>query len=161
VRLAQQRRLKKRFPLVFRAFDPDRRRRGTPLGERTIECGPGWYALVARLARRLEAQIERLPRTSQRQVFCVQVKEKFGGLRFYMSATTTSMRATIDRATEESFHVCEDCGHPGKPRRRRGWVATLCDDHAKTRLGSTDADAQRNAWFLRSIRPVMKRSAGH
>jgi hypothetical protein len=151
MKLAQQRRLKKRFPLVFRAFDPDRRRRGTPLGERTIECGPGWYALVARLARRLEVQIDRLPRRSQRQVFCVQVKEKFGGLRFYMSATTTAMRDAIDRATDESFHICEDCGRPGKPRRRRGWVSTLCQAHAKARLGPTDADTQRNEWFVHSV----------
>jgi hypothetical protein len=149
--LAQQRRLKARFPLVFRKLGPDRRRRGTPIGERTIECGPGWCALVARLSRSLEKQIQRLPRSEQRRMYCVQVKEKFGRLRFYMRAATGSMHDTIARAAEKSFHICEDCGRVGKLRSPRGWMATLCDTHARKRRGTTDADAQRNDWALRSM----------
>lgn len=84
-------------------------------------------------------------------MYCVQVKEKFGGLRFYMSATTEAIHDTIARAAEKSFHSCEDCGRPGKLRRRRGWLATLCDEHAKKRRSSTDAGAQRDAWFLRTV----------
>jgi hypothetical protein len=131
--LAQQRRLKARFPLVFRKLHPDRYQRGTALGERTIECGPGWYALVARLAGTLEAQLQRQPPKQRRQMYCVQVKEKFGGLRFYMSAKTSSMDAAIRRAVAKSFRVCEDCGRGGTLRDRRGWYATLCDAHAIAR----------------------------
>jgi hypothetical protein len=138
VTLTQQRRLKERFPLLFRELHPDRRRRGSALSERTIECGPGWYALVATLARKLEPQIQELSPARRRDVFCVQVKEKFGGLRFYMNATTPALANAIDRAVEASFHICEDCGRPGRLRRRR-WLATLCDRHAKARRAPTEA----------------------
>jgi hypothetical protein len=154
--LAQQRRLKELFPLLFRELDLVQRRKGTPLGERTIECGPGWYGLVARLARTLEAHIQQLPPATRRDVYCVQVKEKFGGLRFYMRTTTTAIESAIDRAEEHSFHICEDCGRPGRLREGR-WLATLCDRHAKARQGPTDADAQRSRWSMMSLRGRARR----
>jgi hypothetical protein len=129
----QQRRLKARFPLVFRKLNLERRMKGSPIGERDIECGPGWYPLVARLARSLEAEIQALPRRAQRGIYCVQVKEKFGGLRFYMYGATPAMREAIQRFEDESFHVCEDCGRPGTLRELRGWFVTLCADHTHAR----------------------------
>jgi hypothetical protein len=145
MRLAQQRRLKARFPQVFRKLTPDGYQRGTPVGERTIECGPGWYALVAELAHTLERQIQRLPTKERQRVFCVQVKEKFGGLRFYMSSKTPAMAAAIERAVQKSFRICEDCGRAGKVRNRHGWLTTLCTAHEKERLAPTDVDADARA----------------
>jgi hypothetical protein len=50
----------------------------------------------------------------------LQVKEKFGNLRFYvrfdglrLSHADDAISRRIDAAMEESFHTCEVCGKPG------------------------------------------------
>lgn len=54
-----------------------------------------------------------------------QVKEKFGGLRFYIEAGTDEIYSRIGKAEEESYTICEFCGKPGKVRKR-AWIKTLC-----------------------------------
>jgi RNA polymerase-binding transcription factor DksA len=54
-----------------------------------------------------------------------QVKEKFGGLRFYIGGAEKEIHDRITKAEAESYHVCEVCGEPGK-LRQTGWVLTLC-----------------------------------
>lgn len=56
----------------------------------------------------------------------VQIKEKFGGLRYYMGSETKAMTEAISEAERKSFETCEQCGAPGK-LRRGGWISTLCD----------------------------------
>jgi hypothetical protein len=55
-----------------------------------------------------------------------QVKEKFGGLRFYVGAATPEMIKLIHAAEVETFTICEGCGKPGV-QRTGGWIKTLCD----------------------------------
>lgn len=57
-----------------------------------------------------------------------QVKEKFGGLRYYVGAVSAAGRSLIREAENKSFFICQECGQPGK-LRRHGWAATLCDEH--------------------------------
>ncbi|MGB8478936.1 MAG: hypothetical protein WCE63_08855, partial [Acidobacteriaceae bacterium] len=59
----------------------------------------------------------------------VQVKEKFGGLRFYVEDANEVIRQRIELAEMESFDTCEVCGKPGR-RRSGGWIQTQCDEHA-------------------------------
>jgi hypothetical protein len=59
----------------------------------------------------------------------VQVKEKFGGLRFYVQAATDTHYKYITFAESMSYRTCEECGAPGK-RYTDGWHTTLCDIHA-------------------------------
>ena len=59
----------------------------------------------------------------------VQVKEKFGGLRFYVQAATDEHYRYITFAESMSYRTCEDCGAPGKTYTD-GWHTTLCDVHA-------------------------------
>jgi hypothetical protein len=59
----------------------------------------------------------------------VQVKEKFGGLRFYVQAATDKHYQYITFAESMSYHTCEECGAPGKTYTD-GWHTTLCDIHA-------------------------------
>jgi hypothetical protein len=60
----------------------------------------------------------------------LQVKEKFGGLRFYVNCRRNeAMRQRIGIAADESFRTCEICGQPGRPRED-SWIKTLCDEHA-------------------------------
>lgn len=59
----------------------------------------------------------------------VQVKEKFGGLRFYVQAATSKHYDYISFAESMSYRTCEQCGAPGK-RYTDGWHKVLCDIHA-------------------------------
>lgn len=63
-----------------------------------------------------------------------QVKEKYGGLRFYDAGCPIVIWTEFDRlvglAEELSYKTCELCGDPGKPRNG-GWILTLCDKHYK------------------------------
>ena len=59
----------------------------------------------------------------------VQVKEKFGGLRFYVQAATDKHYSYISFAESMSYCTCEECGAPGKTYTD-GWHMTLCDIHA-------------------------------
>jgi hypothetical protein len=66
----------------------------------------------------------------------VQVKEKYGTLRFYCPAT-----AAIDKyvclAERLSSITCENCGKRGTPDES-GWVRTLCDA-CRNQLGSCES----------------------
>jgi hypothetical protein len=56
-----------------------------------------------------------------------QIKEKFGGLRFYMTHATDKMYDLINEAERKSYTTCEVCGAPGE-ERGGGWIRTLCDE---------------------------------
>jgi len=57
-----------------------------------------------------------------------QVKEKFGGLRFYINTTDKRIQSWVGFAECLSTKVCEECGAPGE-LRHGGWIRTLCDKH--------------------------------
>lgn len=67
-----------------------------------------------------------------------QVKEKFGGLRFYVNSATDNQYALISFAESMSYRTCETCGAPGKTYTD-GWHTTLCDIHAEM-AGLEDLD---------------------
>ncbi len=57
-----------------------------------------------------------------------QVKEKFGGLRFYCDSSTDEIDALIRAAEEESTRTCDVCGRQGTARGG-SWIRTRCDEH--------------------------------
>lgn len=90
----------------------------------------GWEQLVDSLCSVLEHHISYLSEEERGKMYCAQVKEKFGGLRFYMNMENQYISGAIAAAEIMSFHVCDVCGLPGS-RRMGGWVRTLCDLHHK------------------------------
>lgn len=65
----------------------------------------------------------------------IQVKVKFGGLRFYFttekrSETERMMRNLVSAAERSASRTCETCGKPGVARQGF-W--TLCDEDAEGR----------------------------
>ena len=61
----------------------------------------------------------------------VQVKEKFGSLRFYVSAATDEQYAMINLAEVMSSMTCEDCGKPGRIKAIGGWYRCQCPECRK------------------------------
>lgn len=98
-----------------------------------MECGEGWEPLVRTLCEKLDLLFRgsayKGPEGSiyDEAPFQVeQVKEKFGGLRFYVSWGTPEIWGLIEEAEAESFKVCEECGKEGKLTGKR-WLRTLCE----------------------------------
>ena len=86
------------------------------------EVPKGWHSLVKNLIDELftlgwDGDLE-------------QVKEKFGGLRFYIPRYSDAIDKAIIKAENLSITTCQVCGEPGH-ERNTGWVRTLCDEHAK------------------------------
>ena len=85
----------------------------------------GWYDLVDKLCSDIQKIVDKTPELEQIQV--IQVKEKFGGLRFYIRHGAQSISNLIHKAEAESFETCEDCGKKGNIiKTERGWLRTLC-----------------------------------
>lgn len=81
------------------------------------------YAEINDAKYKLEEALRELPRA-------VQVKEKFGGLRFYVNQANEEQYAYLYFAELMSTTICEQCGSPAKPTGK-GWIRTLCEEHAK------------------------------
>lgn len=62
----------------------------------------------------------------EHDVHVAQVKEKFGGLRFYVGGAPQEVHDIIAQCEKLSYETCEVCGEPGEPNHR-GWIKTLCD----------------------------------
>lgn len=63
-----------------------------------------------------------------------QIKEKLGGLRFYVNTGVTEIREIIRKYEKLSYEICEVCGEKGELREDCGWngsrwYKTMCDKH--------------------------------
>ena len=87
-----------------------------------------WFDILWRLCEDLEPLVAKFEQASGSQFEVLQVKEKFGGLRIYVSDADDAIRQRLEAAIQESFHTCEVCGQRGE-RREGGWTKTLCDEH--------------------------------
>ena len=81
----------------------------------------GWYPLIKNLINEL------INLGWDKQV--TQVKEKFGGLRFYINGGSDEMYNKITEAEKLSHETCELCGEKGELRTKIRWFTTLCDEH--------------------------------
>lgn len=89
--------------------------------------GDGWESIIRKLSEKIEAFILSLPEENRREWKAEQVKEKFGGLRFYMSLHSPEVESWIEDAEKKSLITCETCGAPGS-LRKNGWWKIRCDD---------------------------------
>jgi hypothetical protein len=97
---------------------------------RGFEHDDGWFDIVWRLCEDIEPLVKKLEQEIGCQFEVLQVKEKFGGLRFYVNCRNEAIRQRIGIAAEESFRTCEVCGQ-SETLREGGWIKTLCEEHAR------------------------------
>lgn len=92
-----------------------------------FECGDGWFKIVKELSEKIDA-------LNAPDLVVHQVKEKFGGLRFYFhtsdAAKYDEIEQLVSRAEAESIKTCENCGKSGEERKRDPFspIVTLCSD---------------------------------
>lgn len=94
-----------------------------------FECGDGWFDLL----NRLSCELENLIIEDIEPSFIVdQVKEKLGGLRFYVTGATSEMLNLIEEACKESYFICETCGQKGSLNDENRWYLKVrCENCAK------------------------------
>ena len=127
--------LSEKYPLLFC-------NRNAPITQTSMswgfECGDGWYNLIDILCRNIQHHVDwnhlgsNEPTSPDKlaQPVVSQVKEKFGGLRFYLDYYVDDhIQGMIQMAESMSHHICEECGNKGK-LRNGNWLRTLCDQHA-------------------------------
>lgn len=111
--------------------------------------GSGWHTLVTNLIDTIYTHVQWRKRVRENLLkenpynrpipedvnypVVVQIKEKFGTLRFYTDGVGDEYcQGAIALAELMSGHICEVCGAPGE-RRSDGWIQTLCDEHHANR----------------------------
>jgi len=121
-----QARLFATWPEVFRDV-------GRPISESLMAFGidtdGGWFTLIDVLCRVLTL---RAAAEGRWPTCAVQVKEKFGGLRFYTRDSDDMWsQGAIQYAEYISYRICEVSGMPGRLSKRGGWYKTLSPEVAR------------------------------
>lgn len=115
-------RMRKRFPKMF----------AEPHGGFCVD--EGWWPILESLCSQIQHHIDWKNKNSEvvAQVTVNQIKEKFGGLRFYYDGGDNEISGMVRMAEAWAGNSCEECGAPGKSRQG-GWIKTLCDHHEAER----------------------------
>lgn len=92
-----------------------------------LDVGDGWYGILDTLLGLIAVNIalDRLPSPFR----VVQIKEKFGGLRFYYEPSTPEIVSYVRFAEAMADLTCEDCGFAGEGvavTPIKNWLRTLC-----------------------------------
>jgi ribosomal protein L37AE/L43A len=115
---------KEKTSKLFNDFPNLYRGRTEPLTQNLMgfgfSCGDGWFNLIYELSEKVSKL--------DPECVAVQVKEKFGGLRFYTGPTLKEVHDLISEYEKKSFKTCEDCGTTKTVKRRDGgWIRTQCN----------------------------------
>lgn len=96
--------------------------------------GTGWWPIVESLCANIQSHIDHKEKQGQPipQVVVEQIKEKFGGLRFYYQGGDAEISGMVRMAESWAGVSCEECGSPGK-RTSEGWIKNLCEFHLAER----------------------------
>lgn len=105
-----------------------------------FECDDGWFEIIDTLSSCINNEIDAVSIKNAHvdtqidfELFGVsQVKEKFGGLRYYLFGGNDKMYGMIMMAESLSYKTCEVCGDRGY-LRKGSWLNTLCDLHSDGR----------------------------
>ena len=136
-----------KYPKIFKDRHADMRETLMCWG---FDLGDGWYQVLDSLCANIQHHIDwshknhewdlkwnaehpdeqRPVRDPLAQVVAVQVKEKYGGLRFYYNGGDDQIHGMVQMAESWAANTCEQCGAPGR-MRGRGWYYTACDLHTR------------------------------
>jgi hypothetical protein len=94
----------------------------------SFAVGDGWCKLIYELVH--DIRINDLKKGDW-ITKATQVKEKFGGLRFYVTGTSDKNWALIRNAEQKSYGICEESGSEVEVGTwNNGWVRTMCRELA-------------------------------
>ena len=113
-----------KYPKLYRQKDLDMKQTAMCWG---ISCGDGWYNIIDNLSSTIQNRVDWLNGEGYHDyrndlpedhvkitIEAVQVKEKYGGLRFYINQSDSYIDGAISFAEHLSYKTCETCG-PSPP----------------------------------------------
>lgn len=124
-----------KYPEIFRPYE------GNPGYVNYLDIPRGWLPLVDLMCGVIQDYINR-GKTIENpdkaggpnyitepipQVVCSQVKEKYGGLRFYTFGHDSYVEGVIKMATLVARNTCQDCGSNDDVKTTgMHWISTQC-----------------------------------
>lgn len=81
---------------------------------------PGWWS------NRSDLPVKRKVPRKAKQPRMLQIKEKFGTIRVYLSHTDPMIDSFVYLAEVMSSITCEQCGAPAETHYDGGWAVTIC-----------------------------------
>lgn len=115
---AFEKHMAERFPKMF----------ANPYGG--FACGEGWWPILEKLCSNIQHYLDWKNKQAEvvPQVTVAQIKEKFGGLRFYYDGGNEHISGMVRMAEAWADASCEDCGAPAT-KKTSGWIKNVCDKH--------------------------------
>ena len=121
--------LSEKYPKMF-----DKNDEGRCCNYRWVATNEGWDWLILNLCKTIQSYIDQNKHLNITQIKIDQIKEKMGGLRFYISGGDETIRGMIWFAESLSYEICEKCGEKGELRNKLPWIVTLCNKHYQEKI---------------------------
>jgi hypothetical protein len=126
-----EKRMEEKYPKMF----------SKPYGGFAV--GEGWWPIIESLCDNIQSYTDwwnknRETRPVVEQVVVAQIKEKFGGLRFYYDGGDDKIQGMVRMAESWADAVCEDCGTPAT-KKTTGWIRNVCNKHFEEREAARKA----------------------
>lgn len=92
----------------------------------------GWLPVIDKLCGAIQNYIDNTTRYTNdgpvkpEQITCIQMKEKFGGLRFYANNTDDTIEGMITMAEYMCSNTCDECGSEEDMGVTSGWISVKC-----------------------------------
>lgn len=103
-----------------------------------FQCGDGWFNLIRGLCLIIDSYAKYVNYDNAKNNLplfypkVIEVKEKFGALRFSCSPSDNYIGGAIVFAELMSQITCEECGLPGRKDLVGNWIRVLCESCMKT-----------------------------
>lgn len=117
-----------KYPKIFQDYE------GNPGMVNWHGVPEGWLPIIDKLCGSIQNYIDNYKRWIKEkdewvhppQLTCTQMKEKYGGLRFYYEGGDDLMEGMVVMAEYLCSNTCQDCGSEQDIGRTAGWITTLC-----------------------------------
>lgn len=116
----------KKYPKIFQTYE------GNPGDVNWHGVPKGWLPVIDKLCGSIQSYIDnhvtytKDGKYNPTQVTCLQMKEKFGGLRFYTNGHDDVIEGMITMAEYICDNTCENCGSEEDLGLTKGWVSVMC-----------------------------------
>jgi hypothetical protein len=120
-----------KYPKIFQQYE------GNPGMVNWFGVPDGWLPVIDKLCGSMQRYIDNHISYTKNgeyrpaQVTCSQMKEKFGGLRFYTDGHDEVVEGMINMAEYICSYTCQECGSEDNIGHTSGWITVLCQNCAR------------------------------
>lgn len=115
-----------KYPKIFEDYE------GNPDRVNWYGLPKGWISVIDKLCGCMQSYIDNHVNYTKdgkyrpQQVTCSQMKEKFGGLRFYTNGHDNVIEGMISMAEHMCYNTCDECASEEDLGVTSGWVSVKC-----------------------------------